>query len=132
MFKYSCIGDNTLENREHLEKIGYTVYENPDKKYIHPYTNQYQQAIAIGWGFEDIPKGDIDCRNNPALFKAVSAVRDDSDKWQFFVHEDGSFVLCDQSELKHVIDNEDRYQEYAVSEFHKATLSELQAHFQRV
>ena len=68
---------------------------------------------------------DINCIGNPALFKAVTAMRDDSDKWQFFVHEDGSFVFCDQGELKHVIDNEYMYQEYAVSEFHKATIDEI-------
>ncbi|MDR1718131.1 MAG: hypothetical protein LBS20_20050 [Prevotella sp.] len=37
-FTYSAIGDNTLENREHLEKIGYKKYdlrdESKGKEYI--------------------------------------------------------------------------------------------------
>ncbi len=148
-FQYSSIGDNTPENREHLEKLGYLVYKNPDKKYIHPYTNQYQQAIAIGWGFEDIPKGAIDCRNNPQLFKAVSAMRDDSDKHQYFVAHCfiEFFPMKDQSDIKTVSggqlflckkDNIKSIKAKWLSFhcvdvlWHKASISDIQAHFQRV
>ncbi|MBS5907852.1 MAG: hypothetical protein KIC84_11565 [Dysgonomonas mossii] len=129
-FQYSAIGDNTPENRDHLEKIGFTMsMVTMDKAlYLKTQTNgKYYETNKDDWS-----KVIINCIGNPALFKAVTSMRDDSDKWQFFVHEDGSFVFCDQGELKHVIDNEYMYQEYAVSEFHKATLSELQAHFKRV
>lgn len=115
-FTYSAIGDNTKENREHLEKLGYTVYENPDKKYIHPYTNQYQQSIAIGWGFEDIPKGAIDCRNNPTLFQAVTAIREGSDYMQWFT--DGAAWVMFDGRTKY-------FEKY----FHKGTLDELINHF---
>ena len=140
-FKYSAIGDNSPENREHLEKIGYniscpcmrfkasSIFTDNDGE-VHTFQEEElgESLLEIEQGKSDL----INCIGNPALFQAVTAMRDDSDKWQIFVHEDGSVVFCNQSELKHVIDNEDRYQEYAVSEFHKATLSELQAHFQRV
>ena len=126
-FTYSAIGDNTRENREHLEKLGIKGY-NRDRQFIIVHEGYYfctDEYMKVHYPC-------VGCVNNPALFQAVTAMRDDSDKWQFFVHEDRSFVFCDQGELKHVIDNEYMYQEYAVSEFHKATLSELQEHFQRV
>lgn len=140
-FLHSVIGDNTIENREHLERLGYDIscpcvrfktsslFTDKDGE-VHTF-----QEEELGECLIEIKQGKCDlinCIGNPALFQAVTAMRDDSDKWQFFVHKDGSFVFCDQGELKHVIDNEYMYQEYAVSEFHKATLSELQEHFQRV
>jgi hypothetical protein len=71
----------------------------------------------------------IDCGINEDLFFAIAALRDDSDKNQWFVSYDGEYVLCDQSELKHVIDNDNSYEEYCVSDFHKATVEELIKHF---
>lgn len=140
-FEYSAIGDNTRENREHLEKMGYniscpcmqfkasTIFTDNDGE-VHTFQEEElgESLLEIEQGKSDL----INCIGNPALFQAVTAMRDDSDKWQFFVHEDRSFVFCDQGELKHVIDNEYMYQEYAVSEFHKATLAELQEHFKHV
>ena len=132
-FEYSAIGDNTRENREHLEKIGWKrkyIQEGADIIVCASNTGLFS-AIAKetqDW-FKEYQSECINCIGSPALFRAVTAMRDDSDKWQFFVHEDRSFVFCDQGELKHVIDNEYMYQEYAVSEFHKASLSELQEHF---
>ena len=76
----------------------------------------------------DIPNY-IDCGTNEELFLAIAALRDDSDKNQWFVSYDGGYVLCDQSELKHVIDNDNSYEEYCVSDFHKATIEELINHF---
>ena len=71
----------------------------------------------------------IDCGTNEKLFLAIAALRCDSDKNQWFISYDGVYVLCDQSELKHVIDNNNSYEEYCVSEFHKATVKELINHF---
>ena len=126
-FQYSAIGSNTPENRDHLEKIGYVrgFFNIPNRGYIKTINPGIYNLTNIIQPLTEY----INCIGNPALFKAVTSMRDDSDKWQFFVHEDGSFVFCDQGELKHVIDNEYMYQEYAVSEFHKASLSELQEHF---
>lgn len=73
----------------------------------------------------------IDCGTNEELFLAIAALRDDSDKNQWFIHKNGEFVFCDQSELKHVIDNTDEYMDYCVADFHKATVSELINHFNK-
>lgn len=69
--------------------------------------------------------GFFDFGENVELFKAVTAMRNDTDKNQWFVHNSGEFIFCNQSELKHVLDNTEMYQEYAVAECHKATLPEL-------
>ena len=74
-------------------------------------------------------KGYINCGTNEELFLAIAALRDDSDVYQYFVNEKGMFVFCNQSELKHVIDNSDDWCDYSVSEFHKATVAELIEHF---
>ena len=71
----------------------------------------------------------IDCGVNEDLFLAIAALRDDSDVYQYFVNEKGMFVFCNQSELKHVIDNSEDWWDYSVSEFHKATVAELIEHF---
>ena len=71
----------------------------------------------------------IDCGVNEDLFLAIAALRDDSDVYQYFVNEKGMFVFCNQSELKHVIDNNEEWCDYSVSEFHKATVAELIEHF---
>ena len=73
-------------------------------------------------------KGYIDCGTNEELFLAIAALRDD-DKYQWFVNEKMEFVFCNQSELKHVIDNSYDWWDYSVSEFHKATVAELIEHF---
>ena len=71
----------------------------------------------------------VDCGENEDLFLAIAALRDDSDVYQYFVNEKGMFVFCNQSELKHVIDNSEDWCDYSVSEFHKATVAELIEHF---
>ena len=76
-----------------------------------------------------IERGYIDCGTNEELFLAIAALRDDTDKYQWFVNEKMEFVFCNQSELKHVIDNSYDWCDYSVSEFHKATVAELIEHF---
>ena len=76
-------------------------------------------------------KGYIDCGTNEELFLAIAALRDDTDKYQWFVNEKMEFVFCNQSELKHVIDNSYDWCDYSVSDFHKATVEELTNHFSR-
>ena len=83
----------------------------------------------LGYAVSLTKIGYIDCGVNEDLFLAIAALRDDSDVYQYFVNEKGMFVFCNQSELKHVIDNSDDWCDYSVSEFHKATVAELIEHF---
>ena len=70
----------------------------------------------------------IDCGTNEELFLAIAALRDDSDKFQYFTN--GVFwIKCSQLELKHELDN--NYEEFCVADFHKATVQELIKHFNK-
>lgn len=70
----------------------------------------------------------IDCGTNEELFLAIAALRDDSDKFQYFTN--GVFwIKCSQLELKHELDN--NYEEFCVADFHKATVPELIEHFNK-
>lgn len=87
-FKYSAIGDNTQENREYLDKIGYTMsMATMDKAlYIKTQTNnKYYETNKEDWC-----DAIINCIGNPQLFRAVTALRDDSDYMQVFYID----VLC--------------------------------------
>ena len=75
-------------------------------------------------------KGYINCGTNEELFLSIAALRDDSDIYQWFINEkDDEFLFCNQSELKHVIDNSYDWCGYSVSDFRKATVEELISHF---
>ena len=70
----------------------------------------------------------IDCGEYEELFLAIAALRDDSDKFQYFTN--GVFwIKCSQLELKHELDN--NYEEFCVADFHKATVEELIEHFKK-
>ena len=72
--------------------------------------------------------GFIYCGTNEELFLAIAALRDDSDKFQYFTN--GVFwIKCSQLELKHELDN--NYEEFCVADFHKATAQELIEHFNK-
>lgn len=131
-FIYSCIGDNLPENREHLEKIGFTMsMVTMDKAlYVKTQNNgKYYETNKDDWS-EVI----VDCIGNPQLFQAVTAMRDNSDELQYFTdgaswlkipigYDIASFLYTD-------LDGDCGLDD--INKWHKATLSELQAHFQRV
>ena len=153
-FLYSVIGDNTIENREHLEKLGYkSLRFFQGKKYLYATTCQRANAKEVWnepyYGTVDdvdfyVSCGFIPILGNPKLFKAVSAMRDDSDYMQFFVskgwrdyYDDpipDKWVLCTSNTLEEFGNVNNSPNSYSIPSFgwRKATLSELQAHFQRV
>ena len=122
--------------------------------FIRKNTSQLQNKLAdIGYKFTCFPSGDVlvtenerslayieelsnapyygieeDCGTNEELFLAIAALRDDSDKFQYFTN--GVFwIKCSQLELKHELDN--NYEEFCVADFHKATVQELIEHFNK-
>lgn len=134
-FKYRAIGKNTAENMEWLEKLGY-------KRGYHTYPSG--NCIFTKDGFDypyvteavlnDYPNA-MDCRNNPALFQAVTAMREDSDYMQWFTCKvkDGlgnqlpdSWVLCTQKTLQDfgwVNNSPNTYGKN--TPYHKATIDEI-------
>lgn len=128
-FQYSAIGDNTPENREHLEKVGYGEIDKLSCPCLSLITNNSGAFFASPMSISN-RHNIINCIGNPQLFKAVSAMRDDSDYMQWYYssdHEKKNWYLSD----RHVVKNKDCMINN-VRVWHKATLSELQAHFQRV
>ena len=119
--------------RKSLFRMGYHEINVSEKDDV--YKNLRTGTDTMGricrymqWNSEE-SKNCVDCGTNEELFLAIAALRDDSDVYQYFVNEKGMFVFCNQSELKHVIDNSEDWWDYSVSEFHKATVAELIEHF---
>lgn len=123
-FLYSAIGDNTIENREHLDKIGIKRTCSTFGNLIIVVQNTYtclELAGSIGNNFNDA----INCIGNPQLFRAVSAMRDDTSNNQWWVFDE-DFDQYKQGDF--VMGRFHRCSCYC----HVATLSELKEHFQRV
>ena len=127
------IRKNNEKLRASLYKLGYYEINVSEKDDV--YKNLRTGTDTMGricrymqWNSEE-SKNCVDCGTNEELFLAIAALRDDSDVYQYFVNEKGVFVFCNQSELKHVIDNSEDWWDYSVSEFHKATVAELIEHF---
>lgn len=129
-FKYSVIGDNTQENREWLEKVGYKLEnQHEDGKYLvthlrlHNDTPLYWCAVPLN---QDMHIGSINCIGNSPLFKAVSAMREDSDFGQLFECKDG-LLICQYPTSREHINKECKG--WDVTGLKKYTLTELQERF---
>ncbi|SBV91837.1 hypothetical protein [uncultured Dysgonomonas sp.] len=133
-FQYSAIGDNTIENREHLEKLGYTISMVTMDKAIYLKTQANRKYYETN--NDDWSKVITNCIGNTLLFQAVTAIRDDSDMYQWFVSDediftkDGDDIVVSKGDF--ILSKEvyfiDKYHDYP-REAHKATLAELQEHF---
>ena len=81
--------------------------------------------------------GFIDCGTNEELFLAIAALRDDSDKHQFFTNGK-EWIQCEKEDWIDEISslcvggnyNYDKKGELSL-EFHKATVEELIEHFNK-
>ena len=138
-FKYSAIGDNTPENREHCEKVGYKKHflDRGSEPLLHtwvgsePINTPGYSSLPIDsvWNPDhpEYSQDMIDCRNNPALFRAVTAIRDDSGIHQLYT--DGNNWV--ESDIHDLLEIPDYLIEkgFNVSKTHKASLEELKEHF---
>lgn len=116
---------NTPELRKKLEELGYKRYGNPfqitdDSKLITTIDGEYvPYNVSLDDSF-------LDCGTNENLFLAIAALRDDTDKFQWFTNgSDYWFVcgdeMCDEN-VKYYLDKYNM-------QFHKATVEELIEHF---
>ena len=127
MFTQQCfIRKNTPELVKKLEDIGYKALFSARNGYGE-YLYAFNGTIVGGeYNAYNEKTGFVDCGTNEELFLAIAALRDDSDKFQYFTN--GVFwIKCSQLELKHELDN--NYEEFCVADFHKATVEELIEHF---
>ena len=137
MFTQKCfIRKNTPELRKKLDEIGRDFVQNGyGEWHVNVEKNEYLfcgdepfagDVLCYYMGRVCKPTEGVDCGTNEELFLAIAALRDDSDKHQYFTN--GVFwIKCSQLELKHELDN--NYEEFCVADFHKATVEELIEHF---
>ena len=121
------IRKNTQELRRGLEELGYShgkpkYYADDDNKYdfIMCHNGKFfllsQKNHVIRNGHPLKKRGSVDCGTNEELFLAIAALRDDTDKYQWFTDGDLWFKCGDE------VCNEGR-------KIHKATVNELIEHF---
>ena len=129
-FQYSAIGDNTPENREHLEKLGYDIVNRNDDRIILR-TGYPKHNVAITYYDYHLPylrsyfPQIIDCIGNHQLFKAVTAITTTTDIGKYYINNHtGQWRKCDLDMAT------DYYIEW--DDLKEASIAELQAHFQRV
>lgn len=144
VFTTPCfIRKNTPELRKKLEELGYEILNSGNTTLdAHNYDGngshksiEEGRAIITSYGnlygvIYDIDtvtkKGRIDCGTNEELFLAIAALRDDTDKNQWFTDGD-KWILCPKTKFStywvyyHIDVNTDTV--------HKATVNELIEHF---
>lgn len=137
MFTTPCfIGKNTSELRKYLESIGYT--ENTAD--IFGWGNSFEyDCIATNNNMYALCDFDqinfdgnyerVDCKENEGLFKAISALRDDSDYMQWFT--DGTnWEYCIEDKFSmHDLNQCEGMCELDLLLRHKASLCEIFKHF---
>lgn len=168
MFTCRCfIRKNTSELRNKLKELGHTICIctefndarwltiNPQAPYtVHGvgYTSEempWKSSEEVLENFEDEAKQRdiVDCGTNEELFLAIAALRDDTDKSQWFVldtdlsfspnangieHPIGSFIKCGRDKWNIDFNDDGTPCEFSSRNIpaHKATVQELIEHFQ--
>lgn len=128
MFTQRCfIRKNTKELRDKILQLGNRTTRF-DKNYDMIIANP-KIIICGNTKFKDdeyiINLGYIDCGINENLFLALSALQDDTDNGQWFIHQNGSFLKCEcDSKI-------DMWGDFEYPEIYprKATVEELIKHF---
>ena len=137
------IRKNTPELRKKLEELGYEILNsgnttldehNYDGKGSHKSIEEgkaiitsYGNLYGVIYNVDTVTKkGRIDCGTNEELFLAIAALRDDTDKYQWFTDGD-KWILCPKTKFStywvyyHIDVN--------IDTVHKATVDELIEHF---
>lgn len=131
MFTQSCfIKKISADLSEKLEKIGYKEstyikFASPEITATYCKAGKYSQTIV-----NPTLCNAIDCGENEQLFLAITALRDDTEAHQWFVHKSGNHWWKSEydSFLKYFNEsNEDSELKY--EDFHKATVEELIEYF---
>ena len=129
MFTHKCfIKKNTPKIVKQLEKLGYGIRQFGCIDIFHDKPCLLTDTNGGIYGLYGCEEGCIYCGTNEELFLAISALRNDSDKYQWFTN-DVFWIKCSQLDLKHELDN--NYEEFCVADFHKATVEELIEHFNK-
>ena len=137
------IRKNTPKLRKELEELGYEILNsgdttldanNYDGKGSHKSIEE-GKAIITSYGnlygvIYDVDtvtkKGRIDCGTNEKFFLAIAALRDDTDKYQWFTDGD-KWILCPEIKFSTYWAYNDV--DVNLDAIHKATVNELIEHF---
>lgn len=137
------IRKNTPELRKKLENLGYKcskiVFEHPYLCIATVTNNECSTYTTITHEMLDTKDpystwncaGRIDCKTNEELFLAIAALRDDSDKYQYFVTEEEMHWLNQNTWMpvgSFIFSYVDNYTDID-GKVHKATIEELILHF---
>ena len=137
------IRKNTKELRKELEELGYEILNSGDTTLdAHNYDGKGNhksieegKAIITSYGnlygvIYDVDtvtkKGRIDCGMNEELFLAIAALRDDTDKYQWFTDGD-KWIQCSEIRFSTCWAYNDV--DINTDTIHKATVNELVEHF---
>jgi hypothetical protein len=123
------IRKNTDNIRNRLKELGY--YCNPYLGWHNLCTCMFGIISVYSWRDDDINALKeidvlVDCGTNEELFLAIAALRDDTDKYQWFTDGD-KWILCPKTKFSTywVYNNID----VNTDTIHKATVDELIEHF---
>jgi hypothetical protein len=127
------IRKNTPELRKKLEKLGY--YLNPecidDDRGNYLFVNrEYYLNRPLGY-LEELSRS-IDCGDNEELFLSIASLRDDTDKYQWFIMDVEIYVYIPKGTWFQSTDrNGGRHVGTQIESLycHKATVEELIEHF---
>ena len=134
---FCFIRKNTPEIQERLKKLGipHNDFDEGDRPWI---AYNHGLWISVDEGHDRLFRGDIDCGNNDKLFLAIAALRDDTDKYQWFFSTgwtdfEGNplpdkWVLCDQDTLEKFAFVNNSPNSYKTG-WKKANVQELINHF---
>jgi hypothetical protein len=128
MFTHPCfIRKNTPELKKKLEELGYIMGESLN-------TNKSKGLICTKYGKvfniicnADISKYDINCGTNEELFLALAALRDDTDKNQWFANNKNDWYKC--LDDKFIKETANWVLCASAENWHKATVEEIIEHF---
>lgn len=121
-YKLLNSGDTTLDAHNYDGKGSHKSIEE-GKAIITSYGNLYGVVYDVDTVTK---KGRIDCGTNEELFLAIAALRDDTDKYQWFT-DGNKWILCFEIEFSTCWVYNDI--DVNLDAIHKATVNELIEHF---
>ena len=130
MFTTPCfLRHNTKDLIGKLKDLGYRPYSDDNIPYdwciVTSFVGENNDVPYAGiWSNSPDPRcyNPIDCGNNEDLFLAIAALRDDSDKDQWFVSLEGHFFQSKDDVFNVGMAN---YIHFFPTRWHKATVEEL-------
>lgn len=135
MFTQSCfIRKDTQELRDKLKEVGLEPHPCIMPKacaFLFVNRGFYSQNEI---GYQEETERAIDCGENEELFLAIAALRDDTDKNQWFIYDSMDAVIESFRVYEWFICNEDKIEDMMFYDSHylnthKATVEELIEHF---